>query len=74
MYAFAAQIYCDFSAYTDIARGLAKLFGIELTRNFLTRYLSQSPSDFWQRWPHLAVAMVAGLPLHPAGRQSPWAS
>ncbi len=55
MYAFAAQIYCDFSAYTDIARGLAKLFGLELTRNFLTPYLSQSPSDFWQRW-HISLS------------------
>jgi D-alanyl-lipoteichoic acid acyltransferase DltB (MBOAT superfamily) len=55
MYAFAAQIYCDFSAYTDIARGLAKLFGIELTRNFLTPYLAKSPSDFWQRW-HISLS------------------
>jgi D-alanyl-lipoteichoic acid acyltransferase DltB (MBOAT superfamily) len=55
MYAFAAQIYCDFSAYTDIARGLAKLFGIELTRNFLTPYLALSPSDFWQRW-HISLS------------------
>lgn len=55
MYAFAAQIYCDFSAYTDIARGLAKLFGVELTRNFLTPYLSRSPSDFWQRW-HISLS------------------
>ena len=55
MYAFAAQIYCDFSAYTDIARGLAKLFGIELTRNFLTPYLAHSPSDFWQRW-HISLS------------------
>jgi len=55
MYTFAAQIYCDFSAYTDIARGLAKLFGLELTRNFLTPYLSKSPSDFWQRW-HISLS------------------
>jgi alginate O-acetyltransferase complex protein AlgI len=55
MYAFAAQIYCDFSAYTDIARGLAKLFGIDLTRNFLTPYLAASPSDFWQRW-HISLS------------------
>jgi alginate O-acetyltransferase complex protein AlgI len=55
MYAFAAQIYCDFSAYTDIARGLARLFGIELTRNFLTPYFSRSPSDFWQRW-HISLS------------------
>ncbi|MBV8413399.1 MAG: MBOAT family protein [Alphaproteobacteria bacterium] len=55
MYAFAAQIYCDFSAYTDIARGLGKLFGIELTRNFLTPYLAKNPSDFWQRW-HISLS------------------
>jgi alginate O-acetyltransferase complex protein AlgI len=55
MYAFAAQIYCDFSAYTDIARGLARLFGIELTRNFLTPYFSRSPSEFWQRW-HISLS------------------
>jgi alginate O-acetyltransferase complex protein AlgI len=55
MYAFAAQIYCDFSAYTDIARGIARLFGIELTRNFLTPYFSRSPSEFWQRW-HISLS------------------
>ncbi len=55
MYAFALQIYCDFSAYTDIARGLAKLFGIELTRNFMTPYFAASPSDFWQRW-HISLS------------------
>jgi alginate O-acetyltransferase complex protein AlgI len=54
-YAFAAQIYCDFSAYTDIARGVAKLFNIELTRNFLTPYFAHSPSDFWRRW-HISLS------------------
>jgi len=55
MYGFAAQIYCDFSAYTDIARGIARLFAIELTRNFLTPYFSRSPSEFWQRW-HISLS------------------
>jgi len=55
MIAFAGQIYCDFSAYTDIARGIAKLFGIELPRNFLTPYFAVSPSDFWQRW-HISLS------------------
>jgi alginate O-acetyltransferase complex protein AlgI len=55
MIAFAGQIYCDFSAYTDIARGIAKLFGIELPRNFLTPYFATSPSDFWQRW-HISLS------------------
>jgi D-alanyl-lipoteichoic acid acyltransferase DltB (MBOAT superfamily) len=54
-YAFAGQIYCDFSAYTDIARGVAKLFNIELTRNFRTPYFAASPSDFWRRW-HISLS------------------
>jgi alginate O-acetyltransferase complex protein AlgI len=55
MIAFAGQIYCDFSAYTDIARGIAKLFGLELPRNFLTPYFATSPSEFWQRW-HISLS------------------
>ncbi len=54
-YAFAFQIYCDFSAYTDIARGSALFFGIQLSRNFLTPYLSLNPSDFWRRW-HISLS------------------
>jgi alginate O-acetyltransferase complex protein AlgI len=54
-YAFAGQIYCDFSAYTDIARGVAKLFNIELPRNFRTPYFSMSPSEFWTRW-HISLS------------------
>ena len=54
-YAFAGQIYCDFSAYTDIARGSAKLVGIELVRNFRTPYYASSPSDFWRRW-HISLS------------------
>lgn len=55
MVAFAGQIYCDFSAYTDIARGIAKLFAIELPRNFLTPFFATSPSEFWQRW-HMTLS------------------
>lgn len=54
-YAFAFQIYCDFSAYSDIAIGSAKLFNIDLRRNFLTPYLSLSPQDFWRRW-HISLS------------------
>jgi alginate O-acetyltransferase complex protein AlgI len=54
-YAFAAQIYCDFSAYTDIARGVGKLFNIELPRNFLTPYFAGSPGEFWRRW-HISLS------------------
>ncbi len=54
-YAFAFQILCDFSAYTDIARGTAKLFGIDLRNNFNAPYFAISPSDFWQRW-HISLS------------------
>lgn len=48
--AYTFQIYCDFSGYTDIARGLAKLLGFDLPLNFRLPYLARSPSDFWNRW------------------------
>jgi alginate O-acetyltransferase complex protein AlgI len=54
-YAFAGQIYCDFSAYTDIARGSAKLINVELIRNFHTPYFSASPTEFWHRW-HISLS------------------
>jgi len=54
-YCFAGQIYCDFSAYTDIARGSARLFNLELTRNFRTPYFAASPSEFWTRW-HISLS------------------
>ena len=51
---FAFQIYCDFSAYSDIASGVARLFGFELMRNFATPYFSQSLGEFWRRW-HISL-------------------
>ncbi|HEY7059499.1 MAG TPA: MBOAT family O-acyltransferase, partial [Vicinamibacterales bacterium] len=50
VFAFAIQIYADFSAYTDIARGASRWLGIELTENFDHPYLARTPSDFWRRW------------------------
>lgn len=47
---FAFQIYADFSGYTDIALGSAKLFGFNLTNNFKRPYLAASIQDFWNRW------------------------
>ncbi len=52
---FAIQIYGDFSGYSDIAIGSAKLFGIELMTNFRTPYLSRNIGDFWQRW-HISLS------------------
>ena len=51
---FAFQIYCDFSGYTDIARGCARVLGIELMKNFNRPYVARSISDFWRRW-HLSL-------------------
>jgi alginate O-acetyltransferase complex protein AlgI len=50
VFAFAIQIYADFSAYTDIARGTSRWLGFELTENFGHPYLARSPADFWRRW------------------------
>ncbi|MEO7271424.1 MAG: MBOAT family O-acyltransferase [Vicinamibacterales bacterium] len=50
VFAFAMQIYADFSAYTDIARGTSRWLGFELTENFDHPYLARSPADFWRRW------------------------
>lgn len=47
---FAFQLYCDFSGYTQIAIGTAKLFGIRLSRNFNHPYLAVSMTEFWRRW------------------------
>lgn len=54
-YAYAVQIYCDFSGYTDIARGVARIFGYRLPINFNYPYLADSPSDFWRRW-HISLS------------------
>lgn len=54
-YAFAFQIYADFSGYSDIARGLAKLLGFELMVNFRHPYLAIGPADFWHRW-HISLS------------------
>lgn len=52
---FAFQIYYDFSAYTDIARGSAKILGIELMKNFNFPYFAHSPRKFWTRW-HISLS------------------
>jgi D-alanyl-lipoteichoic acid acyltransferase DltB (MBOAT superfamily) len=54
-YAFAAQIYCDFSGYTDLAIGLALLLGYQLPQNFDRPYLALSLRDFWRRW-HMTLS------------------
>ncbi len=52
---FTVQIYCDFSGYSDIAIGTARLFGIDLLRNFAFPYFSRDIAEFWRRW-HISLS------------------
>lgn len=55
VYAYAIEIYCDFSGYTDVALGSAQLFGYELPENFRAPYLAKNLQDFWHRW-HISLS------------------
>lgn len=55
VYAYAIKIYADFSGYTDVARGSAKLFGLELPINFDAPYTARNLQDFWHRW-HISLS------------------
>lgn len=52
---FTFQIYCDFSGYSDIALGTARLFGVELLKNFAFPYFSRDIAEFWRRW-HISLS------------------
>ena len=52
---FTFQIYCDFSGYSDVALGTARLFGMELLRNFAFPYFSRDIAEFWRRW-HISLS------------------
>ena len=52
---FAVQIYCDFSGYTDVARGVSRMVGVELPLNFNFPYFSTSIIEFWRRW-HISLS------------------
>lgn len=53
--AFGLQIYCDFSGYSDIARGLARMLGFDVMWNFQLPYFATNPRDFWRRW-HISLS------------------
>ena len=55
LYGYTLQIFCDFSGYTDVARGSALLFGLNLPENFDRPYQAQSPAEFWRRW-HMTLS------------------
>lgn len=54
-YAYVLQMYCDFSGYTDIARGVARIMGFSLIENFRMPFYAKSPSDYWTRW-HISLS------------------
>jgi D-alanyl-lipoteichoic acid acyltransferase DltB (MBOAT superfamily) len=56
VFAYAWQIYFDFSGYSDMARGVARLFGIRVMLNFNHPYLATSLTDFWRRW-HISLSL-----------------
>jgi alginate O-acetyltransferase complex protein AlgI len=72
VYAFAFQIYCDFSGYSSIAQGVAKWLNVDLTLNFNLPYFSVSPPDFWNRW-HISLSTwfrdYVYVPLARGGRR-----
>lgn len=55
VFAYAMVIYCDFSGYSDVARGIAKWMGIDIMPNFLSPYQSRSVTEFWSRW-HISLS------------------
>ena len=55
LYLFSLQIYFDFSGYSDFARGIALIFGVNLIKNFNQPYFSKSPKEFWSRW-HISLS------------------
>lgn len=70
--AFAVQIYCDFSGYADIARGVARLFGFELMLNFRLPYFALSPADFWTRWNISLSTWLTDYIFWPLMSTRPW--
>ena len=55
VFLFAIQLYCDFSGYSDMAVGIAKLLGFEDVKNFECPYLSENIKEFWARW-HISLS------------------
>jgi alginate O-acetyltransferase complex protein AlgI len=55
VYLYVLQLYCDFSGYSDVARGVARLLGFRVMKNFMTPFYAKSPSEYWTRW-HISLS------------------
>ena len=69
-FAFGAQLYCDFSGYTDLARGQGRLLGIELPENFFAPYFSRSVRALWNNWHRTLTSWVRDYVYIPLGGQT----
>lgn len=69
--AFGFELYFDFSGYSDIAIGLARIMGLQLKENFNQPYHADSFTEFWRRWHISLTQWIPGISLFPTGRKSP---
>lgn len=67
VFGYSVRVYCDFSGYTDIARGLSKLLGLELPENFLAPYLSTNVRTLWRRWHYTLATWIRDYLYIPLG-------
>jgi D-alanyl-lipoteichoic acid acyltransferase DltB (MBOAT superfamily) len=67
MFAFMMQLYLDFSAYTDIAIGIARLMGVRLNENFRWPFAARNPTDFWNRWNRTLTTWFMDYVFRPLG-------
>ncbi len=74
LYAYTLQIYCDFSGYTDVAIGSARLLGYQLPENFMRPYRARTVAEFWRRWHMTLSTWLRHYVFFPLGgsRGSPW--
>lgn len=64
---YAVRVYCDFSGYTDIARGISKMLGLELPENFLAPYLTTNVRDLWKKWHYTLATWIRDYIYIPLG-------
>lgn len=71
---YSVRVYCDFSGYTDIARGLSKLLGLELPENFLAPYLTKNVRELWRKWHYTLATWIRDYIYIPLGgsRHGEW--